>query len=371
MKSVDLILIILLSIGAFQGIIYGAILCQKKSMHFYANRFLAAILFFFSYRLIVETCKVFGYLRYDFWYQILLEYNWIYGTLLFFFVKSYVQPDFRLKRKDYIHFLPVIIEIIWSFFIKSQNFYWDGTRESLSWLGYYGYMAWMLYPTMYIISSMLLIYYTTRAQKLLKHLPQQVKYQLIQGKLDWINRVVRVIKIFAIVYVLGILIDYFFFNFASNLFYGHPVFIGMAIITYWLGIEGFSRRKDEAFKIVQQLSDKEQKQLEKIAVGIQKIMIEESLYKDPELTLSTLSRKLKTKPYLITKSLNTILQKKFTDYVNELRIEEVKRALQDPKNNNYTLLALAYDAGFNSKASFNRAVKKITGKPPSSLKSTL
>jgi hypothetical protein len=75
-KSVDLILIVLLSIGAFQGIIYGVILCQKKSMHFYANRFLAAILFFFSYRLIVESSKVFGYLRYDFWYQILLEDNW-------------------------------------------------------------------------------------------------------------------------------------------------------------------------------------------------------------------------------------------------------------------------------------------------------
>jgi AraC-like DNA-binding protein len=232
-------------------------------------------------------------------------------------------------------------------------------------------MAWMLYPTMYIISSALLIYYTTRAQKILKQLPQQVGFQLIQGKLNWINRVVRVIKIFAIVYVAGILIDYFFFNFASNLFYGHPVFIGMAIITYWLGIEGFSRRKDEAFKVVHQLSDKEQKQLEKIAADIQKIMIEESLYKDPLLTLITLSLILKTKPYLITKSLNTILQKKFTDYVNELRIEEVKRALQDPENNNYTLLALAYDAGFNSKASFNRAVKKITGKPPSALKSKL
>ncbi len=371
MKAIDVILILLLSIGAFQGIVYGVILCQKRSMHFYANRFLAAILFFFSYRLIVETIKIFGYVRYDFWYQILLEYNWIYGTLLFFFVKSYVYPDFRLKRKDYIHFLPVFIEIIWSFFIKSQNFYWDGTRESLSWLGYYGYVVWMLYPTMYVISSGLLIFYTTKSQRLLKRLQPQENYELIKGKLNWINRVIQVIKIFAILYVVGILIDYFFFNFASNLFYGHPVFIGMAIITYWLGIEGFSRRKDEAYKIITKLSEKEQKQLEKIAIDIQKVMKEESLYKNPELTLHTLSRKLKTKPYLITKSLNTILQKKFTDYVNEFRIEEVKRALQDPKNNNFTLLALAYDAGFNSKASFNRAVKKITGKSPSALKSTL
>ncbi len=368
MKSIEYILIILLSVGAFQGIVYGIILCQKKGLHFYANRFLATILFFFSYRLLVETSKIFGYVRYDFWYQVLLEYNWIYGTLLYFFVKSYVNPDFRLKRKDYIHFLPVAIEIVWSFFIKAQNFYWDGTRESLSWLGYYGYMAWMLYPTMYIISSGLLIYYTNKSQKILSQLPKLANYEPIEGKLNWIRRVVKVINIFAMIYILVILIDYFFFNFASNLFYGHPVFIGMAIITYWLAIEGFSRRKDAALKPIPQLSDKEQKQLKEIAVSIQKIMMEESLYKDPELTLSTLSRKLNQKPYLVTKSLNNILKKKFTDYINELRIEEVKRVLQDPKNNKYTLLSIAYDAGFNSKASFNRAVKKITGKPPSNLK---
>jgi AraC-like DNA-binding protein len=371
MNALDFILIILLSLGAAQGIIYGIILCKRMSMHFYANRFLAAILFFFSYRLIVETLKIFGIGRYDVWYQVLLEYNWIYGTLLFFFVKSYVHPNFRLRRSDMIHFLPVIIEVVWSFFIKAQNFYWDGTRESLSWLGYYGYMAWMLYPTMYIISGALIIYYASKAQSFLKNLHPSTGLELLPQKLVWIKRVVMVIKLFSIVYIVGILIDYFFFNFASNLFYGHPVFIGMAVITYWLGIEGFSRRKDEAFKVISKIPEKEHAQLTKIAAGIQKIMAVESLYKNPELTLTMLSRKLETKPYLLTKSLNLILKKKFADYVNELRIEEVKRLLMDPKNEQYTLLALAYDAGFNSKASFNRAVKKITGNSPSALKSTL
>lgn len=370
MNALDYVLIILLSLGAVQGIIYGIILCKRVSMHFYANRFLAAILFFFSYRLIVETLKIFGVGRYDVWYQILLEYNWIYGTLLFFFVKSYIHPNFRLQRKDLIHFLPVIIEVVWSFFIKVQNFYWDGTRESLSWLGYYGYIVWMLYPTMYIISGALIIYYTTKAQSLLKELHLNDGFQLIPHRLDWIKRVVLVLKIFSILYVVGILVDYFFFNFAGNLFYGHPVFIGMAIITYWLGIEGFSRRKDEALKMVTEIPIKERTQLEKLATRLMDIMHTEALYKDPGLTLTALSRKLDTKPYLLTKSLNLILKKKYTDFVNELRIEEVKRLLKDPKNEQFTLLALAYDAGFNSKASFNRAVKKITGNPPSALKST-
>ncbi|MFK7783035.1 helix-turn-helix domain-containing protein, partial [Psychroserpens sp.] len=59
----------------------------------------------------------------------------------------------------------------------------------------------------------------------------------------------------------------------------------------------------------------------------------------------------------------------FSDFVNSYRIEELKQLINDPKNDNLTLLALAFDVGFNSKASFNRAVKKLTGKPPSDLKS--
>ena len=58
----------------------------------------------------------------------------------------------------------------------------------------------------------------------------------------------------------------------------------------------------------------------------------------------------------------------FNDFINEYRIEELKKLLNDPKNNNFTLLSLAFEAGFNSKASFNRAVKKLTGKSPSALK---
>lgn len=369
MKTIDIFLIILLCIGAIQGIVFGIILWQRQGLHYIANRFLAAILFFFSYRLIVETLNIFGLGRYDIWYHILLEYNWIYGTLIYFFVKSYVNPKFKLLRKDWIHFLPVLIEFAWSFFIKAQNFFWDGTRESLTWLGYWGYVVWMHYPTMFIVSGALIILYCIKAEKILSRDIQIEGYQVIKEKITWIKRVVFVMKIFSIIYVIGILIDFFFFNFASNFFYGHPVFIGMAIITYWLGLEGFSRRKESAFKPIAKVSEKEKEQLQNIAKILKDKMKQEELFKDPELTLSSLSEQLAVKSYLLTKCLNTIYQKKFTDYINELRFEEVKKLLNDPKNDNLTLLALAYEAGFNSKASFNRTVKKITGNPPSSLKS--
>lgn len=369
MNTLEIFLTILLCIGAIQGIVYGCILWQKKVPNYIANRFLASILLFFSYRLLVETLKIFGLGRYDVWYHILLEYNWVYGTLIYFFVKSYVTPKFTLQKKDWIHFLPVTIEFIWSFFIKTQNFFWDGTRESLTWLGYWGYVVWMLYPTMYVISGILIVFYTSKAEKVLQNIGAVKEFQVDLSKLKWIRKVLLIMKIFSMLYVVGVLVDFFFFNFASHLFYGHPVFIGMAILTYWLGIEGFARRKEIAYTVVPDISQKEKEQLETIARAIENTMLTDQLFKNPELTLRTLAEEINVKPYLVTKCLNTIFQKKFNDYINSFRIQEVKRIINDPRYDHLTLLALAYEAGFNSKASFNRAVKKITGKSPSYLKS--
>ncbi len=369
MKSLDVLLVVLLSIGAIQGLIYGIILWRDKHYNTIANRFLASILFFFSYRLFVEILKLFGFVDYNILYHILLEYNWIYGALIFFFVKAYVTPNVKLQlKRDWIHFIPVIIEFLWSNFIKSQNFFWDGTRESLSWLGYWGYVVWMHYPTMYIICGILIIIYTLKSEKLL--VPNtNPSIEIIQENVLWIKRFLKVLRYYAFLFILIVLIDFFFFDYAFNRFYNYPLFIGLALITYWLGLEGFNRRTKSAVKTKVILTNKEQEQLETIAKDLELLMVEKALYKNPELTLAELSKQLGVKSYLTTKCLNTVFEKKFSDYINTYRIEAIKTLLKDEKNANYTLLSLAFEAGFNSKASFNRAVKKITGHAPSYLKS--
>ena len=143
----------------------------------------------------------------------------------------------------------------------------------------------------------------------------------------------------------------------------------MTVITYWLGMEGFAKRDLIAYKEVEILSDKELILLNEIAGKMKSVMQEQQLFKKPELTLSALSASIGTKPYLVSKTLSIVFDKKFSDYINELRFESLKKALLNPDNNKYTLLSLAFDAGFNSKSSFNRAVLKITGKSPKHLKS--
>jgi AraC-like DNA-binding protein len=63
--------------------------------------------------------------------------------------------------------------------------------------------------------------------------------------------------------------------------------------------------------------------------------------------------------------INTGFQKNFNDFVNAYRVADFQKKVNDPKLSHYTLLALAYECGFNSKSTFNRAVKKATGQLPS------
>ena len=365
MKPTEIILSIVLSIGAIQGVIYGIILWKNNGTNTIANKFLAAILWFFSYRLLVEVLNLFDIGNYDTWYHFLLEYNWIYGALIYFFVRAYVTPNFKLDlKKDWVHFLPVIIEFIWSNFIKSQNFFWDGTRESLTWLGYWGYVVWMHWPTQYLISAALIIFYIHKAEKLFLN-----NSTLIEERAFWIRRILTVMKYYSIIVIIVITVDFLFFDYAFNGKYHYPIFIGMALITYWLGLEGFAKKDSIVLKQSNILNDRERQQLDEIAAKIKNEMEEEKAFKNPELSLATLSDSIGVKSYLTTKCLNIIFEKKFNDFVNSYRIEELKTLLPDPKNKNYTLLSLAFEASFNSKASFNRAVKKLTGKSPSHLKS--
>lgn len=94
-------------------------------------------------------------------------------------------------------------------------------------------------------------------------------------------------------------------------------------------------------------------------------MIEvEKVYLDPELTLTELAKKMGTNASLLSKAVNTCFKVSFNDLINRHRVQEAIRLMAEPKYKNLNLLAIAFDAGFNSKSTFNRAFKKVTGHIP-------
>ncbi|WP_299334254.1 AraC family transcriptional regulator [uncultured Psychroserpens sp.] len=373
MEITKILIVLLLCIGAIQGLIYGIILFKSTKRNKTANKLLAIILFFLSYRLIVQIMRLFGLGYYDSWYYIMIDLSWIHGALLYFYTKAQIQPSLKLKRKDLIHFIPVVLQITCSVFVRLQNLYWDGTKESLSWLGYWGYVVWMNNSTIYIIASMLIIFYTHKSQKLLSSATEILDTN--DKKLSWIKRIMTSFKVYFIVVLLVLLIDLIVYNYTNEgsyfyfvRFYYYPFFIGIAILTYWIGLEGFSRRNDPEFTVKTELNSEEKKKLEKIAKTLEQSMQEKKLFKNQDLSLNSLARQLDIKPYLISRCLNEIFNKRFNDYINGYRVKEVQELINDPKNSKYTLLSMAMEAGFNSKSSFNRAITKQLGILPSELK---
>lgn len=90
----------------------------------------------------------------------------------------------------------------------------------------------------------------------------------------------------------------------------------------------------------------------------------EKPYLDPELTLPQLAAQVQLSTNELSARINKEIGLNFFDFVNSYRVAEVKRLLQNGEHHRQTLLGIALDAGFNSKASFNRVFKKQTGQTP-------
>ena len=86
---------------------------------------------------------------------------------------------------------------------------------------------------------------------------------------------------------------------------------------------------------------------------------------DPELSLVSLAARLGVGRNQLSWVINNLEGKRFFDYINTFRVQAVVEMLKDPSRSGEKLIGLAFDAGFNSKPTFNAVFKKHTGRPPS------
>ncbi|HEX6226306.1 MAG TPA: helix-turn-helix domain-containing protein [Chryseolinea sp.] len=101
-----------------------------------------------------------------------------------------------------------------------------------------------------------------------------------------------------------------------------------------------------------------------IHVALSQLMLEKKPYTNPDLTLDELAQTLNVHRNNLSQVINTYEQKSFYDYINSKRIEEFKRIVVIPENQRFSLLGLANNSGFNSKTSFHRNFKNVTGLSP-------
>jgi AraC-like DNA-binding protein len=93
-------------------------------------------------------------------------------------------------------------------------------------------------------------------------------------------------------------------------------------------------------------------------------MEEKQPYLDPEITISRLSELLDVRIEFLSEVLNSRLNQNFFDFINKYRVEEFKIQSILQANSHLSIMGIAYNCGFNSKASFYRAFKKFEGISP-------
>lgn len=94
------------------------------------------------------------------------------------------------------------------------------------------------------------------------------------------------------------------------------------------------------------------------------LMENEKPWLDCELTLGGMAEMLGLVEFELTQILNQKMKTNFYSLVNNYRVETVKEKLKDPENRQFTILAAAYESGFNSKSTFYRIFKEHTGQTP-------
>lgn len=364
----------ILYIGISQSFFAGLLVATKKPVTI-ANRLMAAWLFMICIELIFALINSKVLEMYSFQFI-----TFTYGPLLYLYVKFMTDPERKFNWLSLLHFIPFVAFFIISVIFRSEPLVRDlrsffVADKFLSLRLIYGF-SFFLSITIYSSLTFLEI---RRHQKNLRNL---VSYTSGVITLNWLKIIsISFYAAYFILFILGGLnmignyipfdpyfVIFFFiaiFSFAYS-FYGikQPIIFGQE-----LKLNDINGNKKEIAKY--QKSGLKEEQANEYLKILLNCMEKEKPYLNNNLSINDLSSLTGIPRHHITQVLNEKYGKNFFTFVNEYRVKEVILRLSDPKYNSYTLLAIAYDSGFNSKATFNSFFKSYTGLTPSEYREKL
>ncbi|WP_445955727.1 helix-turn-helix domain-containing protein [Yeosuana sp.] len=369
-------------IAAFNAFFFAILLFQKKPRELHDNILILWLLYlglfvgvysFYSHELFTQ----FQLLSISFTSLFLLH-----GVFLFFYISALISPKKIFDKINLIHFASFVLFngylLVVSFFPTiSETIRLDYAQLNISppFLFIFFLIATILSGPFYFVVSI----------RLFKKLDINIFNNFSSSKeidLVWLRKLVY---IFGIIWTALIVITviHHVFNLFSMVFCTDGLFLSLSVFVILIGYFGLKQQiifsgdieneqvfvEDTKIKYASsRLTDTEANQY---TDKLNNLMVAEKPFLNPNLTLLQLASELGISTHYLSQIINEKLNFNFFDYVNRFRVEEVKAKINNPKFENYSLLGIAFDSGFNSKSAFNRIFKKFTNQTPSQYKSEI
>jgi AraC-like DNA-binding protein len=274
----------------------------------------------------------------------------------------YSNPRFKIQKEISWHLLhsAAYLLLLWLFYtIKSDDLT----------LSYTLIIIMLCQSAAYIVSA----YF-----KISKHQKNVLLFSSnTGGDLSWLKRII--IGIALILFV--VIVHSIFFTFESLSLWVNAF---ITVIVFDIAYHSIKQKeifpfseaaKEDILALEEEAESEEQKkkivsdeELILLRNQLDQFMNKEKPYLDPELNLVKLAGLFDTTPHRLSYVINSGFDKNFFNFINQYRVSEAKLLLANPKMEQFSLLGIAYEAGFSSKTSFNNAFKKMTGLTPSDFK---
>jgi len=358
--------------GLIQNFILAGILFFRPGESQLANRILSFTIVIvnlhLTYLMVLDT-------NLDNFFPVLLwiPYSFLtaLGPLILLYTKALTRTDFRLSDINLKHFIPLCLEIAVQVIMIIQAVNDDRLLYNTS-------LYFYAIPILYLWTACSIFYYIKQSVQIINsHETWALKTfsNLKEITLNWLKKLIRYYRILWLVWSPFVALFLVFFRF--QLMYLSLVvalYLLILILTYltlWIGIEGLGRgtlvfaKHDDGVTENKNFSKLTSEEVQAYEQRITQLMARERMFLNENLNLRELAAALKADPNLISFVLNNHMATNFHDFVNRYRIDEVKSKLATSGYEHLTLLGIALESGFNSKTTFNRVFKQVTGLTPS------
>lgn len=356
---------IIVFIGICQGIFLSFTLQRISNNNHKANSVLSKLILIATIMLIGR----FLYLRYlnnwvFQWSLIIDSIVFLFGPLNYMYVRRLLFKGNENYKTPFYSWIP-----FYSLLILSVSFVVLFTPEEYYQLFVDGYLSQMftiisalmiLFNGFYIVKSIGLVINYKSVEK------QYVSFN--QSPLGYLNTFQLSITLCFLFWGFSFINGTFLNNYVT--YFGYDViWIAIPVFIYIIGY--FSLKQPELFRIVLDDNSKEKrarlspKESDILMKKLDSLMLNEKIFLQSDLTLREVSEILKTSTNNISWLLNNVYKTTFYDFINNFRIKEFVKNIDDNKHLNHTILALSMDVGFNSKSTFNKAFKTVMKDTPS------